>query len=132
MGELFRELKTDDKDIRDCPVTPKALTDLLKMVDDGTISGKIAKSVFGEVYRTGKSPDAVVQEKGLSQISDESALSKMVEEILANNPEQVEQFRQGKEKVLGFLVGQAMKASRGQANPAILNKLLKEKLGPSQ
>jgi len=132
MGELLRELKNDDKDIRDCPVTPKALTDLLKMVDDGTISGKIAKSVLEEVYRTGKSPETVVQEKGFSQISDESALSKMVEEILANNPEQVEQFRQGKEKVLGFLVGQAMKASRGQANPALLNKLLKEKLKPSQ
>lgn len=129
MGELLRELKSDNKDIRDCPVTPQALTDLLKIVDDGAINGKMAKSVFEEMYRTGKSPEAVVQEKGLSQISDESALGKMVDEILANHPDQAEQFRQGKQKVLGFLVGQAMKASKGQANPALLNKLFKVKLG---
>lgn len=128
MGELLRELKINKSEIKDCPVTPKALAGLLKLIDQGTISGTIGKTVLEEMYKTGKPGEDIVKEKGLAQISDESAIIKMVEEVIAANPEQCEQFRSGKEKVIGFLVGQVMQATKGQANPAMVNQLLKEKL----
>ena len=128
MGDLMKELKNDEHEILDCPVGPLALTDLLKMIGNGTISGKIAKTVFADMYKTGNSSKAIVEEKGLSQISDESAIVKLVEETIAANPGQCEQYRNGKEKVIGFLVGQVMKASKGQANPEMVNQLLKEKI----
>ena len=129
MGDLLKELKNDGRAIVDCPVAPSALTDLLKMIGAGTISGKIAKTVFTDMYKTGQSSQAIVDEKGLGQISDESAIIKLVEATIAANPEQCEQYRNGKEKVIGFLVGRVMQASKGQANPAMVNKLLKEKIG---
>ncbi len=129
MGDLLRELKNDDKDIEDCPVTPERLTGLLKLIDNGAISGKMAKTVFEEMYATGQPPEQVVEEKGLTQISDTSALGAMVDEVIAGNPGQVAEYRAGKEKLIGFFVGQVMKASKGQANPALVNQLLKEKLG---
>jgi aspartyl-tRNA(Asn)/glutamyl-tRNA(Gln) amidotransferase subunit B len=128
MGDLMRELKNDNKEIEDCPVPPEQLTDLLKLVDDGTISGKMAKTVFEDMYRSGKPPADIVKEKGLTQISDESALLKIVEDVIAANPGQAEEFKNGKDKLMGFFVGQVMKASKGQANPALVNKLIKEKL----
>ncbi|MCA9483343.1 MAG: Asp-tRNA(Asn)/Glu-tRNA(Gln) amidotransferase subunit GatB [Nitrospina sp.] len=128
MSELLRELKNDDKEITDCPVSPEHLGQLLKMVDDGTISGKIAKTVFEEMFRTGKSPDAVVKEKNLVQISDTGAIQALIDEVIADNPEQAEQYRSGKDKVIGFLVGQVMKKSQGKANPGLVNKLFQEKL----
>lgn len=128
MGELLRELKNDKREIIDCPVTPRALADLLKLIDQGTLSGKIAKTVFEEMYKTGKPGETIVKEKGLAQISDESAIIKHVEEVIEANPQQCEQYRSGKDKVIGFFVGQVMKATKGQANPAMVNKLLKEKL----
>ncbi|UCD11590.1 MAG: Asp-tRNA(Asn)/Glu-tRNA(Gln) amidotransferase subunit GatB [Nitrospinaceae bacterium] len=129
MGELLRELKNDERTIDQCPVTPEALTGLLKLVEEGAISGKTAKTVFEEMYRTGKPAADIVKEKGLTQISDQSTLEHLIDDVLANNAAQVEEYRGGKEKVFGYLVGQAMKATRGQGNPALVNELLKKKLG---
>jgi aspartyl-tRNA(Asn)/glutamyl-tRNA(Gln) amidotransferase subunit B len=128
MGDLLRELKNDSKEIDECPVAPERLTDLLKLIDDGTISGKMAKTVFEDMYRSGKPAAEIIKEKGLTQITDESALLKMVEDVIAANPGQATDFKNGKDKLMGFFVGQVMKASKGQANPALVNKLLKEKL----
>ena len=129
MGDLLRELKKDGRNIVDCPVSPSALVDLLKLIESGTVSGNIAKGVFEEMYQTQKSAASIVEEKGLKQITDTSAIEKIVAEVIQAYPSQVEEFKGGKEKVLGFLVGQVMKASKGKANPGILNKLLKEKMG---
>ena len=129
MGDLLRELKKDSRDIVDCPVSPSALVDLLKLIHSGTISGNIAKGVFEEMYRTQNSAGSIVEEKGLKQITDSSAIEKIVAEVIQANPGQVEEFKGGKEKVLGYLVGQVMKASKGKANPGMVNKLLKEKMG---
>ena len=129
MGDLLRELKKDGRNIVDCPVSPSALVDLLKLIESGTISGNIAKGIFEEMYQTQKSAGSIVEEKGLKQITDSSAIEKIVAEVLQANPSQVEEFKGGKEKVLGFLVGQVMKASKGKANPGMVNKLLKEKMG---
>jgi len=128
MGDLMKELKNDNKEIDDCPVTPERLTDLLKLIDDGSISGKMAKTVFEDMYQSGKPPAEIVKAKGLTQITDESALAKMVEDVIAANPGQAEDFKNGKDKLMGFFVGQVMQASKGQANPALVNKLIKEKL----
>lgn len=128
MGDILRVLKTDDKEISDCPVTPKHLTDMLKMIDDKTISGKIAKTVFEEMYASGTPPAEIVKKKGLVQISDESSILKIIQEVLNKNPSEVEAYQKGKTKLLGFFVGQVMKATQGKANPALVNKLLKEKL----
>ncbi len=128
MSELLRELKNADKDIEDCPVTPENLAQLLRMVHDNTISGKIAKTVFEEMVKSGKPPQTVVQEKNLVQISDEGALGTILDEVIAANPKPAEQYRSGEDKVIGFLVGQVMKASKGKANPGLVNKMLQEKL----
>ena len=129
MGEVARALNEDNnRSITDCPVTPALLADLLKLMEKGTISGKIAKTVFDEMYKTGKAPEKIVEEKGLVQVSDTGAIEAMVDEVLNNNPGQVEQYRGGKETVFGFFVGQVMRASKGKANPAVVNELLLKKL----
>ena len=128
MGDLLRELKTNDQDVEDCPGTPERLTDLLKLIDDGTISGKMAKKVFEEMVASGKPPAEIVKARGLTQITDESALRAMVEEVIAANPAQVADYKGGKDKLMSFFVGQVMKASKGQANPALVNRYLKDKL----
>ncbi len=129
MGDLLRELKKDGRSIKECPVSPSALVNLLKLIDSGTISGNIAKGIFEEMYQTQKPAGRIVEEKGLKQITDSSAIEKIVDEIIQANSNQVEEFKGGKEKVFGFLVGQIMKASKGKANPGMVNKLLKEKIG---
>ena len=129
MGDLLRELKKDGKNIKECPISPSALVDLLKLIDSGVISGNIAKGVFEEMYQTQKPADRIVEEKGLKQITDSSAIEQIIDEVIQANPSQVEEFRGGKEKVLGFLVGQVMKASKGKANPGMVNKLLKKRIG---
>ncbi len=101
---------------------------MLKLIGDGTISGKIAKTVFEEIYRSGKDADTVVKEKGLVQITDEGAIEKVIDEIIAANPGNVEAYRGGKVALMGFFVGQVMKATGGKANPAKVNELLKKKL----
>ncbi|MGR6835492.1 Asp-tRNA(Asn)/Glu-tRNA(Gln) amidotransferase subunit GatB [Syntrophomonas erecta] len=126
MGELNRLLNQNNLEIQDCRITPPHLIKMLKLMDEGTISGKIAKTVFEEMFTNGKEPEEIVKEKGLVQISDEETLRSLVKEVLKNNPGVVEDYRNGKQKALGFLVGQMMKTTRGQANPAVVNKLLKE------
>jgi aspartyl-tRNA(Asn)/glutamyl-tRNA(Gln) amidotransferase subunit B len=129
MGDLMGALKAAGKEIPESPVRPEQLGELLALIAHGDISGKIAKEVFAEMFASGESAPAIIEREGLRQISDASALAAIVDQILAANPKQVEQYRAGKTTVLGFLVGQVMKATRGQANPAAVNQLLKHKLG---
>ena len=129
MGELMSLLNEKNKQIEECGLKPEQLVGLLELIDKGIISGKIAKTVFEEMYKTGKNPDTIVKEKGLVQISDEADIEKAVNEILEKNPEEVERFKAGDEKLMGFFVGQIMKVTKGKANPQIVNELLKKKLG---
>jgi len=129
LSTLLGTLKAEGKAISDSPVPAHDLAGLLTLVDSETISGKIAKTVFEEMVKTGKPADIIVKEKGLKQVTDASAIETVVAEILETNPGQVEQYRNGKTKVLGFFVGQAMKATRGKANPKIVNEVLKKMLG---
>src|SRR5512143_2665613 len=128
MGDVMRELKNDNIEIEACPLEPARLAGMLKLIEDGTISGKIAKTVFEEIYRSGKDAATVVKEKGLVQITDESAIEKIIDEVMAANPANVEAYRGGKVALLGFFVGQVMKSTGGKANPAKVNELLKRKL----
>ena len=128
MGDILREIKNDSIDITDCPVTPEMLAEMIKLISDGVISSKIAKTVFEEMYQTKKAPKVIVEEKGLVQVTDTSAIENIVNEVIESNPGQVEQYRGGKDKLFGFFVGQVMKLSRGKANPKIVNDILKEKL----
>jgi aspartyl-tRNA(Asn)/glutamyl-tRNA(Gln) amidotransferase subunit B len=129
MGEVSRGLNDNGIGIVDCPVTPELLTSLLKRIDDGTISGKIAKTVFEELWQTGKPVDTIIEEKGLKQVSDTGAIEQIVDEVLAASAAQIEQYQAGQQKVFGYFVGQVMKLSKGKANPALVNELLKKKLG---
>lgn len=121
MTELLRELKGDD--ISSCKVSPQQLSSLLLMVEKNTISGKIAKTVFFDMMESGKDAETIVQEKNLVQVSDEGELTAMVEEIIAANPGQAEDFRNGKTKLMGFFVGQLMQKTKGKANPKMANEL---------
>ena len=128
MGDLAAALKADDKDFADSPVTAEKLGELLALIGKGELTGKLAKEIFPKMYSTGRSAREIMESEGLKQISDAGALEKIVDEVLAANPKQVEQYKGGKTTVIGFLVGQVMKSSRGQANPATVNELLKNKL----
>ena len=128
MGEMMRMLNEDAISIEDCPLQPGQLAGMLRLLGDGTISGKIAKTVFEDMFRSGKDAETVVREKGLVQISDEGAIEKAVDEVLSRHAAEVERFRSGDEKLIGFFVGQVMKATKGKANPQLLNELLKKKL----
>lgn len=127
-GEVLKLLKQDEREIEDLTVKPAELGQLIKMIKAGTISNTIAKTVFEEMYRTGKNPEAIVQEKGLVQISDTSAILQAIEKVISSNPGPVAEFRAGKDKLMGFFVGQVMKQMGGKANPGVVNDLLKEKL----
>jgi aspartyl-tRNA(Asn)/glutamyl-tRNA(Gln) amidotransferase subunit B len=129
MGDLAATLKEAGKEIAESPVAAAQLGELIALVASGEISGKQAKDVFAKMFTSGESPRQIVEREGLKQISDTGALAKIVDDVLANNPKQLEQYRAGKTTVLGFFVGQIMKASRGQANPAAVNEILKAKLG---
>ena len=128
MGDFLRELNQAHHRPDEAPVTPTHLAELLRLIDDGTISGKIAKTVFEDMYRTGKGAGDIVAEQGLVQMSDSDALREVIEQVLAGHPEQVAAYRAGKEKLLGFFVGQTMKATQGKANPAMVNTLLRQLL----
>ncbi|WP_347491333.1 Asp-tRNA(Asn)/Glu-tRNA(Gln) amidotransferase subunit GatB [Desulfoscipio sp. XC116] len=128
MGDLAKMMNASGREIGDIRISPGKLAKMLQLLDKGTISGKIAKTVFEEMFNTGKDPDKVVEEKGLVQISDTGLIDKVVEEVIAANPKSAEDYRAGKEKAIGFLVGQVMKSTKGKANPGVVNKLLKEKL----
>ncbi|HVV68348.1 MAG TPA: Asp-tRNA(Asn)/Glu-tRNA(Gln) amidotransferase subunit GatB [Gammaproteobacteria bacterium] len=128
IGDLMGALNKAGLDIISCPMTPEQLSGIVTRIADNTISGKIAKSVFEAVWNGEGDADQIIKSKGLEQITDTSAIEKAIEDILAANPEQVSQYRAGKEAVFGFFVGQVMKATKGKANPGQVNELLKKKL----
>ncbi len=128
MSEVLRLLNLEGKEIGDTPLKPEHVARVLKLIEEGTISGRIAKDVFEETFHSGRDPEEIVKERGLVQISDADELSRIVAEVVAANPNVVDDYRSGKDKALGYLVGQVMKATRGKANPKMVNKLLREKL----
>jgi aspartyl-tRNA(Asn)/glutamyl-tRNA(Gln) amidotransferase subunit B len=129
MGEVMRELNDRGATLAVCKVTPAGLGALVRLVEDGVISGSIAKTVFKELFETGGDPGEYVKAKGLVQISDTSAIEGLVDEVLVENPAEVERYRGGDRKLTGFFVGQVMKKSKGKANPGLVNQLLAKKLG---
>ncbi|MCG6975107.1 MAG: Asp-tRNA(Asn)/Glu-tRNA(Gln) amidotransferase subunit GatB [Acidiferrobacterales bacterium] len=128
MGDFSAFLNKDGVEIANAPINAEMLAGLIKRLQDNTISGKIAKEVFEAMWAGEGDADTVIEKRGLKQITDSGAIETVIDQILADNPDQVQQYRDGKEKVFGFFVGQAMKATQGKANPAQLNELLKEKL----
>jgi aspartyl-tRNA(Asn)/glutamyl-tRNA(Gln) amidotransferase subunit B len=127
-GELAAALNRDSLEIGASPITAAMLAGLLCRIGDNTISGKIAKDVFEAMWTEGKDADAIIEARGLRQITDTSAIEKAIDAVIAANPGQLADYRSGKDKLFGFFVGQAMKATQGKANPALLNELLKKKL----
>ncbi len=128
MGEVNGWLNKAGIEVERCPISSRALAGLLNRIGDGTISGKIAKEVFEAMWNGEGEADAIIEARGLKQISDSGALEKIVDEIISNNPSQVADYRAGRDKLFAFFVGQAMKATKGQANPAQLSEILKQKL----
>lgn len=128
MGELLRLMNATGTEIGEVKVSPGDLADMLKMIDKGTISGKIAKTVFEEMFAEGKSPEVIVKEKGLVQIADEDELLRIVDQVIGENQEVADEIKAGKDKAIGFLVGQVMKLTRGRANPKMVNELLRQRL----
>lgn len=128
MTELMRVLKGEEAGISSCAVSPRQLADLLALIENGTVSGKIAKTVFEEMCGTGKDASAIVQEKGLVQVSDKDELVGVIRQVLEQNQGEVEKYLAGKTKLMGFFVGQVMKATKGKANPGLVNSILKEEL----
>ncbi|MEH7345825.1 Asp-tRNA(Asn)/Glu-tRNA(Gln) amidotransferase subunit GatB [Bacillus sp. JJ1532] len=128
MGDVSAYLKAEQKELADTALTPEGLAGMIKLIENGTISSKIAKTVFKELIENGGDAEQIVKAKGLVQISDEGALLKIISEVLDNNPKIIDDYKNGKEKALGFFVGQIMKATKGQANPPLVNKLLLEEL----
>lgn len=128
MGDLMGTLKAEGKEITESPVGPEQLGELVALIGKGEISGKLAKEIFAKMFASGESARTIIDRDGLRQISDTGTLEKIVDEVLAANTKQVEQYKGGKTAVLGFLVGQVMKATRGQANPTAVNELLRRKL----
>jgi len=128
MVELLRLLNEDAKDITECKLTPQELVELLTLIEKGTINRNTAKDVFEEMYKTGKSAETIVKEKGLTQISDSSVIIEAIREIIAKNPKEVERFKAGEEKLIGFFVGQVMKLTKGKANPKLVNELILQEL----
>ncbi|KAB2331176.1 Asp-tRNA(Asn)/Glu-tRNA(Gln) amidotransferase subunit GatB [Cytobacillus depressus] len=128
MGDVSAYLKAEQKELDETALTPDGLAGMIKLIENGTISSKIAKTVFKELIENGGDAEQIVKAKGLVQISDEGALLKIISEVLDNNPKIIDDYKNGKEKALGFFVGQIMKATKGQANPPLVNKLLLEEL----
>jgi aspartyl-tRNA(Asn)/glutamyl-tRNA(Gln) amidotransferase subunit B len=129
MGDLMGMLKAEGKEISESPVSAANLGELVRMIAAGEVSGKLAKEIFPKMFATGDAPAAIMEREGLKQISDTGSLERVIEEVIATNPKQVEQYRGGKTTVINFLVGQAMRATRGQANVAVITELFKRKLG---
>ena len=128
MGDVSKHLNAEGKAIADMLIQPKQLADLIQLIGKGTISSKIAKTVFEEMWKTGSDPAKIVEEKGLVQITDTKAIEEIVERVIADNPKPVEDYKNGNKKSIGFLVGQVMKLSKGKANPGMVNQLLAQKL----
>ena len=128
MGDVLKYLNEDKRSIRECPISPVALSDMIALIEKGTISGKMAKELVEDMYKTGKPPQEIISEKGMVQITDEGQLAQTITAIIEANPAQVAQYRAGKDKIFGFFVGQVMKATGGKANPQLVNDLLKKAL----
>ncbi|HID55517.1 TPA: Asp-tRNA(Asn)/Glu-tRNA(Gln) amidotransferase subunit GatB, partial [Candidatus Poribacteria bacterium] len=128
MSDLMSLLNRENIPITQCKVTPKHLSDMIKMIAKGRISTRIAKKVLEEMFNTGKSPEKIVEEKGLVQISDEKLISEICDRVIAENPGPAQDFRNGKQKAIGFLIGQVMKLTKGKANPRLVNEILRKKL----
>jgi aspartyl-tRNA(Asn)/glutamyl-tRNA(Gln) amidotransferase subunit B len=128
MGELMREFKEGNVDVEKSPISAAHLAQLVQLIEKGTISGKMGKQVFTEMWKTSTTPAELISKLGLSQITDDSAIEKIIDDVIAQSPDQAAQYRAGKDKLFGFFVGQVMKLSKGQANPDAVNRLLKEKL----
>jgi aspartyl-tRNA(Asn)/glutamyl-tRNA(Gln) amidotransferase subunit B len=128
MGDLQFLLRETGTDIAACKVSPENLAAMLKLIADDTISGKIAKTVFKEMFMTGRAPAEIVRESGLQQITDEGEVGEIINKIIRENPDPVESYRRGKTKAMAFLVGQVMRATKGKANPQLVNKMLEKKL----
>ena len=129
INELLGILNKNEKSLEESPISAEQLGGLIALISDDTISGKIAKDVFAIMFETSKNADAIVEEKGLKQVTDTGAIEALIDEVITENPDNVEKYRGGKDKLFGFFVGQVMKKSQGKANPAAVNKLLKQKLG---
>ena len=128
INELLGALNKDEKKLDESPIKAAQLGELIGLISDNTISGKIAKDVFAEMYKSGGNPADIVEEKGLKQVTDTGAIEAVVDEVIAENPDNVAKYRGGKDKLFGFFVGQVMKKMQGKANPAVVNELLKKKL----
>jgi len=128
-SELFGQLNKASIGIDECKITPQNFAKLIKLIEDNTISGKIAKTVFEIMFENGKAPDKIIEEQGLVQVSDSGVLNAVIDEVMSENVDSVEEYRSGKDKLFGFFVGQVMKKTGGKANPTLVNQLLKEKLG---
>ncbi|MDP2898950.1 MAG: Asp-tRNA(Asn)/Glu-tRNA(Gln) amidotransferase subunit GatB [bacterium] len=128
MGAVLRELNDRKITLDALPISPKMLTDMIRMIDEGKITSTIAKTVFAEMAQTGQSPEQVIKEKNLLPVTDTGEIEKMVEKVIAENPKPVEEFRGGKGKALGFLMGQVMRVAKGKADPQVVNRILIEKL----
>ena len=130
MGDVLRFLNEGKRDIRQCPISARSLADMINLIEEGTISGKMAKDIVEDMYHTGKPPQDIIREKGLVQITDEGELTKTIAAIIDAHPGQLADYRGGREKLFGFFVGQVMKATQGKANPQLVNNLLKKMLAP--
>ncbi|WP_020677426.1 Asp-tRNA(Asn)/Glu-tRNA(Gln) amidotransferase subunit GatB [Geopsychrobacter electrodiphilus] len=128
MGEVMRALKEKGATVAECPVSPELLAGLLGRIHDNTISNKIAKQVFEAMWTSGDSADSIIEKQGLKQVTDTGAIEALIDEVLAANPDSVVEYRAGKDKLIGFFVGQVMQKSRGKANPGVVNQLLQQKL----
>ena len=128
MGELSAELNNENLGIKESKVSSNKLGQLIGRIEDGTISGKIAKDIFEKIWTNGKEVDDIIKEEGLEQVTDDQEIESMIDEVIENNPQQLEQYRSGKDRLFGFFVGQVMKASQGKANPKQVNDILKSKL----
>ncbi len=128
MNEVLRKLKEDDEPLRDCKVRPESLAEMIRLIDGGTISGKIAKDVFEKMWARGEGPKAIVEREGLTQVSDEGAIQAAIAEVIAASPEQVATYKKGRTATIGWFVGQVMKKTGGKANPGLVNALLKKAL----
>ena len=129
MGTLLGLLNSEGKTIDQSPVSSAQLAELITLIETDVISGKIAKTVFDEMVASGKAPKVIVEEKGLVQVTDASAIESVVDQVISANPSEVEKFKAGNAKLMGFFVGQVMRETKGKANPQMVNQLLKEKLG---
>lgn len=127
-SELFGRLNRNGMELSDCKVTPGMIRELVMLIEDGTISGKIAKTVFEDMFESGTNPAKIVKDKGLVQVSDKGSLEPIIDKIIAANPDSVAGYKSGKDKLFGFFVGQVMKETGGKASPQMVNDLLKEKL----